>query len=204
METYGAVYGLVDPRTRELRYIGQSTNVARRVRRHLTASSMQGETHKNRWLRGLIAGGFKPEFFVIDNASSKEELNQAERFFIAYFRALGARLTNTTDGGDGLVRGSKRSPEIRARLSVALKGRHVSRETCARISAAKTGKKLGVDVGLRQSRARGSRPLVDQFGDTYENDAHAARVLLLSPGMANRVARGQMKQTKGYVFAFIP
>lgn len=116
------IYGLTEPNHGELRYIGKSvTGAAQRLSSHLCPSSLLGRTHKEKWVKSLLKRGEKPEIFVIEACGSKEELNEAERHHIAYFRSIGCRLTNLTPGGDG--QGVPCSPEKAAKISAATKGR---------------------------------------------------------------------------------
>ncbi len=49
-----AIYGLIDPRTGELRYVGQTKdNLHKRLRRHV-ASRNWGETYVQSWIRALV------------------------------------------------------------------------------------------------------------------------------------------------------
>jgi hypothetical protein len=59
------IYSLIDPRSAEVRYVGQTVGPAnRRLRRHLSECS--GETHKERWIRSLAALGLAPTIEVIE------------------------------------------------------------------------------------------------------------------------------------------
>jgi hypothetical protein len=256
MEIYGHIYGLVDPRTKLLRYVGRTVNLQRRYTQHLLPSALKKHTHKTHWLRDLLTTGARPELCVIESCCTPEELRRAEIFYIEYFTLSGAALTNATDGGDGVIRGFKRSPavvekmrayqsqrppiseatrakisatltgrklpeavkkklghqqrgiprspETKAKIRAANLGRYVSPETCAKISASKKGVKMRPGAGLAQSRGKGGRPLIDQFGNVYESDAEACRAIGVTPGRANKVARGETKHIKGYIFTFLP
>jgi hypothetical protein len=116
------IYGLTEPNGGELRYIGKSTTgAASRLASHLCPSSLRGRTHKERWVKSLLARGESPEVFVIEAHESKEALNEAERHHIAYFRSVGCHLTNLTPGGDGL--GVPCTPERRAKISATQLGK---------------------------------------------------------------------------------
>jgi hypothetical protein len=138
------VYGLRDPLTRELRYVGMSRKGLSRARDHFKPCMVQKDyakhnRHKAAWIKRLLDGGLKPEPFVIEALGSVEELREAEQFWIAYFRAIGSRLTNKTKGGEGVfgyrfsdlqrkmiserTKAAMKSPEVRAKLTVAVPGR---------------------------------------------------------------------------------
>jgi hypothetical protein len=137
------IYGLVDPRTNEVRYIGKSTRGLSRPKEHRKKSANTGEDHKSRWIRSLLAAGLEYQIRVLEEVADEdaEHLGLFERYWIAQAREVGWRLTNATDGGDGTP--GLRCPEERR----------------ARISAAKRGKKLSAEVRARMSAAQRKRPM---------------------------------------------
>lgn len=90
-----------------------------------------------RWIKKLQANGLTYEISVLerlgDNATN-EELNDAEIFHIAYYRSIGMKLLNITDGGDGQSLGYKPSEETRKKVSVACKGKLHSKEARMQMS----------------------------------------------------------------------
>jgi group I intron endonuclease len=103
------IYGLIDPRINELRYIGKSNEPERRLWDHLHTND---KTHKTNWFGNLKQDGFKPELVVLEEIY--EHLWQdAEIWWIAYMKALGANLTNHGAGGEGV----DATPEIRKKMS---------------------------------------------------------------------------------------
>ena len=54
------VYGLVDPRTKKVRYVGTSTNLNSRVYSHIHSTSVRGNTTKDQWVRELAKEGKRP------------------------------------------------------------------------------------------------------------------------------------------------
>lgn len=125
------IYGLVDPETSELRYVGKSSIGLKRGHQKHSA-------HCENWRKSLRARNLKPKVIVIEDLTSYgESLNEREKHWIAYHRSQGASLTNLTVGGDGYVL----SPEHRAKLLAANTGRICSSETRLKISLANIGKK---------------------------------------------------------------
>jgi len=119
------IYGLQDPITLELRYIGKSSRGMHRPQVHLKLVE-RPRTHKQRWINRLIRDGQMPLPFVLEELTTQAALDEAERFWIAYWRSIGARLTNATDGGDGWALGDRNpmhNPVAKARFSAANKGR---------------------------------------------------------------------------------
>ena len=135
------IYALVDPRNKAIRYIGKAVDLKKRLAQHLSPSSLKKHTHKNFWIKKLLALGLKPEIEPIADLHYLDDWAEEERLWIARLRSLSGhpKLTNSTDGGEG-VEGLVFSEESRKKMSQSGKGRRASAETCARISAAHKGK----------------------------------------------------------------
>lgn len=101
------IYGLVDPNSNEVRYVGKAIDLYTRIRNHYKPSRLIAKTHKNNWLKTLFIDGLKPLVIILEICESEKELNECEIKWIKYYRELGCDLTNATDGGDG----GKLSPE---------------------------------------------------------------------------------------------
>ena len=133
------IYGLVDPMTSLVRYVGLSSNGLQRPRVHHCPSTLEaeGDTHKTRWIRSLIADGLRFHIAILQE-SSADALKADEQWWIAYAKASGWPLTNATSGGEQ----PRFSDESRAKMSAARKRRPrspCSPETRAKISAARKG-----------------------------------------------------------------
>lgn len=115
------VYGLRDPRTNEIRYIGRSSSWKTRPDAHRRAARKATDNSlKSQWIRELIAAGFDYEMVVMEICDDMESVIEAERKWIAEGRRLEWPLFNRTHAPTGAT--------------------FVSAETKARISAAKMGK----------------------------------------------------------------
>lgn len=118
------VYGLVDPRTGSVRYVGKvetgskPCDPSRRLREHLLQARRGNRRHVYAWIRTLSRLCFAPIVVVLETGSEGNAVF-AERRWIADLRACGADLTNHTDGGDGPL-GLVHSAETRAKLSATL------------------------------------------------------------------------------------
>lgn len=102
------IYGLVDPRTGYVRYVGKSYKPSARLSEHLRKSQIKGRSPKNCWLRELLSVGEKPQLVLLEKTRTSEWKN-AERRLIAYFRNIPdyPPLTNVTSGGDGIDAGRR-------------------------------------------------------------------------------------------------
>lgn len=89
------VYGLKDPFTGEIRYVGQSHQVECRYKDHLRA---RGRTAKDKWIKDLRLLGAKPELVVLER-DPRQLLRRwpchwLEREWVDRLTADGHRLTN--------------------------------------------------------------------------------------------------------------
>ncbi len=132
------IYGLCDPFTYQLRYVGASNNPEKRYQQHLTMP--KNNYYANRWIRKLLQKNSPPEMFIIEQTDI-ENWGASERFWIAYFKYIGANLTNLCAGGYGVIQPSlqtrkKRSNSMKRYLSSnkpSMLGRHHSRKTKRRM-----------------------------------------------------------------------
>lgn len=106
------IYGLIDPRTNQLRYVGKTVLTPdRRVFTHKWRARVHPhKRHSMAWLLSLEKDGVEPDVFTIEEVPIGGDWVEAEQFWIAYFRFIGADLCNHTDGGEGQP-GHKQSPE---------------------------------------------------------------------------------------------
>jgi|SRR5579863_448394 len=116
---FGKIYGLCDPITKELRYVGETIlPLKKRLALHIS-SRKRRRSHVTNWIKKLYSSGLRPEIFEIETVLV-EELEEAEIWNIVYWKSLGCRLTNTTSGGEG-VHGWVPSKETRKKLSQKIK-----------------------------------------------------------------------------------
>lgn len=132
------VYTLTDPRTNEVRYVGWTTNLPRRLREHI-AEPRRYRTHKSNWIRSVLADGQKPILIVVETGKG-EGWEAVECKWIAAYRAQGCNLTNATDGGNGALR-RVFTPETRQKISATKRARGIPPESRERITAASRGRK---------------------------------------------------------------
>ena len=111
------VYGLYDPTTEELRYIGKTVHkLATRLSGHISKAVRDNKTHVQRWIKSLHDQGIRPDIRLIEIV--EDGGNDAECRLIKLHREAGAKLCNLTDGGDGGI-GNKWTVEQRERIRQA-------------------------------------------------------------------------------------
>lgn len=136
------IYGLIDPMTREMRYIGSSTVGMVRPRQHFLPSAyLKSQRRVYRWIRQSIVSGIQPEIVNIEFVPEHVSLTETETGWIRYFRAIGCQLTNSTGsvGGTGMT-GKRHSAESRAKISRSKTGSKFSEEIKARFRVARKGR----------------------------------------------------------------
>lgn len=126
---HGIIYGLHDPHTDELRYIGQTIkSVELRLACHLAPGMLKRHSYLYRWLGGLVKAGLKPGTSVIVEAYDQPELDRLEIEHIAKARRDGCRLVNMSDGGGGRF-GYVPTDDERKRISESNRGKHALPKT---------------------------------------------------------------------------
>lgn len=145
------IYGLKDPRTGCVRYIGRTHNLKARLYHHMRSKD---QTHRSNWIQLLLSLGLKPIIFEIEIVDICN-YSIAEKKWIIHYRSQGASLVNCSDGGEGSVLGNKTTflkghdmtPEVRRKISESTRGRPgtvtFTDEVRERMAAAKRGKRRG-------------------------------------------------------------
>ena len=92
-------YVLKDPRTMEVRYVGQTVNPENRFRNHIWESKEQNVTHKHRWIVSLMRRNLKPVMKIIGSAMlTSAAANRIENKLIHRY-SKHCRLVNLNDRG---------------------------------------------------------------------------------------------------------
>lgn len=162
------IYGLKDPLTNEIRYIGKSTSGLSRPRSHLTPNKyLKENNYKAKWIKSLIHNGIIPEIVILCETDNILELDKLEIEFIKEYRSLGYRLTNLTDGGEGSL-GRVLSAETKEKISKK-KLEYYKHKTEPIICSTKKEHIIMNDKTLKTCpRCKESKQL-DQFGKNKNN-----------------------------------
>jgi len=89
------IYGLVDPETGEMRYVGKSNNPKVRYKYHLADKNTN--PHKTAWIHRLSERGLKPNLVILEETTQKQ-WEERERYWIKRYRDEGAPLVNILEG----------------------------------------------------------------------------------------------------------
>lgn len=113
------IYTLSDPDSGMIRYVGKTImSLNRRLSNHLSLQSLKDKNHKNYWIKKLIKEDKKP---IIELLERVELVNweESEIYWISQIKSWGFNLTNSTNGGNGLIL----SPEGREKQLYNLKSK---------------------------------------------------------------------------------
>jgi NUMOD3 motif len=129
------IYGLADD-TGAIRYIGMTVQrLNDRLTRHVSGAHVLNTTTA-KWIRSMPN---RPTIHPLLQVEA-HEASEAERQFIAAFRAEGITLTNSTIGGCGAP-GHVKSAESIERQASKIRGRKHTPEACARMAESRRGLK---------------------------------------------------------------
>jgi len=183
------IYGLIDPRSGQLRYVGKSEHGLHRPNSHRYPSVLAQDrnVHKVNWIRCLETAGLRYEVVVLEECLTVTSLNKAEQRQIARCRAAGANLLNLTKGGEGC----RATPETRRKMSESKLGKPRSLELRARLSVLTSNRFKDPNERKKTSLSKGGRGVVDESGVVYLSASDAADKLgLLSSGVCSSARFG--------------
>lgn len=193
-----------------IRYVGITLNPQRRFGRHLRD---RNTTHVSRWITKEIEIGNKPIFTVFQQVTEKTQ-NDAEVYWITYFKSIGCNLTNITKGGSATDR-PPTTEETRTKLrkpkplihSQKLREYRKTDKAKAQLAIAVINNKNRIHTfedRIANSRAQGCKPFSDiTTGKIYEYGRQAATELGLHESAICGVLKGRRSHTKGHVFKYL-
>lgn len=88
------IYGLKDPVSDEIRYVGKSNNPKSRLSRHIYDAKETKSVHRLCWIKGLLDRGEKPILIILEECDVSV-WGDRENYWISNF----SNLTNMIDGG---------------------------------------------------------------------------------------------------------
>jgi len=153
MNTVTNIYGLIDPRTKQVRYIGKSNNPQRRYNEHLINAKDGKRNYIYSWIRLLFKKGKRPILIILQHYVPLKLWRNAEKFWVQYYKDKGYKLTNLVPAGIG----SDTTLELRERISKI--GRKKWRDSKYRkmMIEAHTGRKDSEETKRRKSEAGKSK-----------------------------------------------
>lgn len=140
------------------RYIGKTTG---RLNNRLSAHISEAKRgirryHRSNWINSMLRDGHTPSIRLIETVEGDGAAE--EIYWIARLREMNWPLINNTNGGEGVVGFVPFfSPEHRAKISAAKKGKKFTAQHCANLSAARKGIKPSTPVPLNVRIATSNR-----------------------------------------------
>jgi group I intron endonuclease len=151
------IYGLQDPETKRVRYVGVSNNPQRRFKAHLKPESAKF-SHKDNWITSLKKRGLLPTLFIIQEVAD-DSWGLVEQQWIKHYRLNGEPLTNLANGGQGAT-GYHHTEEAKKRMSATRKGKPHNHkgwiwtpESRKKLSLSSLGKIMSKEARLKMSQA---------------------------------------------------
>jgi group I intron endonuclease len=144
MERTYSIYSLNEPNSEIVRYVGFSYNPNKRYEEHLRENHI---CYKRNWVKSLKNENQLPLLYIIEDGLTKDEALQKEIHYIKLFKSAGARLTNSTIGGEAPMANKKHTEETKAKMSEdrkgeknAFYGKKMSKELKEKLSLCHKGK----------------------------------------------------------------
>lgn len=163
------IYVLIDPRTNEIRYVGKTVqSLFGRLASHRHTARNGGASHRDHWIAQVLRCGYDVRIELIQIVVS-DFWEDAERYWISYYRSVGCSLTNMTDGGDS-------GPTMPGELN-PFYGRTHSEETRDAIRQARTGTKASSETRAKLSAIHKANPNKGTFkpGHIWSDESRAKR-----------------------------
>lgn len=101
-------------------YVGYTIDPDKRLKRHLeeaTSNRSERNRYRNCWIRSLLNRGVMPKMIILEEIKDGD-WQEAEKYHIAYFKSIGMKLCNDTEGGDGTL-GHKHTDESKEKMRQA-------------------------------------------------------------------------------------
>lgn len=222
------IYGLFDPITGLIRYVGKSCRGFSRAWDHMKPFSLKkdGNTHKTRWIKKLAEQGLRPKPVILEVCDSKQETAEREIQWIKDLRLIGLPLTNITDGGDGTP-GRIHSEATRRKIATKAmgrtswnKGRKIAhlypkrtmnfsdehKDNLSKSQRTRFEKPQERNRLLRQlevERCKKKKAIKDDLGNEYPSVREAAKILNIQAPNITCVLKGRYKQAGGRTFSYI-
>lgn len=200
------IYTLKDPVTGAVRYVGATTNALRvRLHHHTMAAKGRRKSKLALWFKSLLDVGSMPAAEAIETVPADGDWPEAEKRWIAHFRAEGADLVNSTDGGPG-INGFKASAELRRAVTARLlspdnprRGSPKSQEVVEKVRAARRANPMA-GVHLRSGALHGrARPVIVD-GVRYATVTEAGQAL----GVTDTAIHGRIRRGKAHYADVLP
>lgn len=223
------IYGLKDPNTNEIKYIGKTElTLKKRLYYHIWSLKKCSNKHKINWFKKLLKENKKPIIFLIEEVDF-DLWKDREKFWISEMRKEGCKLVNYADGGEGYTSEwlkklweNKAYREFHTNRVIGSKnpffGKKHSEETkqilkikCPKkgIENGNFGKKLSEEEKINLKNKQPNLKKVKRMGlsgefiDEWLGIRFMCRELNLDDAAVIRVIKGKNKHHKNFKFSYV-
>lgn len=208
-------------------YVGKTNDFKRRKSEHWAYKGYK-TMPIDRSIKKYGNGKFR--MIIIELCDSKEEMNEAEEFWILYYKSMNVKLYNLGTGGEYSpmlgrehtedtkekirvkATGRLHSEETKIKIGMAGLGRVHSEESKTKMSIAQTGDK-NHSFGKKQTAehiakciAANNIPIIaiNKNNDElpFESAKYAGIKLNIDPSSITKCLKGKVKTAKGYIFKY--
>lgn len=176
------------------RYVGFSREPNKRFKRHLIDKK---NSHKASWLKSLSRDSRIPTLHIIEEGLTKEKASELEIFYISYFKYLGCKLVNLTDGGEsgngwGHINSKPRTTKHKINIGLALKNKPKSQSHKDKLSKSREKPVVGQHIETKEivSFLSPSQAAL-ALGKSKENGSFIAKV-----------CKGRQESAYGYIWRY--
>lgn len=201
----GFIYYLSDPRNNEIRYIGYtSKSLSQRFDAHMKCANMNKKRWVYNWINKLRDNNILPEIHLLEEVG--KDWQERERYWISYGKNNNWKLTNATDGGEGVIgytftesvkkvlsnlsTSMWKNPETRNKIIAARTGLKHSEETKKKMSISMTGLKHS---GMLNQSKKGTK----LKEETKEKISNTLKGRVFSEETKNKISESQKGNKKG-------
>lgn len=193
------IYKLIDPFTQDIRYIGKTTNITRRLQAHITRCKYN-KYHSAVWVKSIIDKNSKPIIEVVEICTN-ENWQEREVYWINYYRNI-YNLTNILDGGEGCATygrlGSPWSESQRINNKKARLGKPVNHTPLGKINRAN---------GIRKYYDNNKIPILQydldgNFLKEWPSAIDAGNSLSINYNNINRACKNPKNRASNYLWRF--
>ena len=156
METKTTIYALFGPREPdEIRYVGKALNLRDRIYAHKADAKRGTKRYVYNWIRKLQSQEVEFEAKVLEIVMGDSWADR-ERHWVSYYKELGHKLTNLSEGGEG--RSCQHSEETKRKIGDGNRGKVRPAETITSLSESHKGFKPTDETRLKLSEAHKGKP----------------------------------------------
>jgi hypothetical protein len=221
MDKLVKIYALIDPTTKEIRYVGKTIQkIEYRLSSHIAeAKRNKSKSYKNSWIISLLNQGLQPEIKLI--AETLDNWVELEQYWINYYPNLTNHSIGGEAGGLGVVQ-SKETVEKRIKsikegiacgkisylerskkISKAHKGKVLKESTKEKLRQINLGKTYSLETRLKKSK--GGVLQYDLEGNLvaeYLTLTEASEKTKFLKGNISSACLGRLKTYKGFVWKY--